>query len=178
RIFRNQTEHDWAVVNADDPGVLALAREGRARPLPFHPQPSASPPAERRGPAAFFAGDEACLRRDGAVEVLFPLSAVRLPGTHLAGDLLAAGAAPGVPGARSGAGGGGGEALGSVLPVIACPSLAEAVDVAWAEAEPGDTVLLAPACSSFDMFEDYAARGRAFKEEVHRLELKELGAGG
>jgi UDP-N-acetylmuramoylalanine--D-glutamate ligase len=52
------------------------------------------------------------------------------------------------------------------------------VDIAWAEAEPGDTVLLAPACSSFDMFEDYAARGRAFKEEVHRRELKELGAGG
>jgi len=66
------------------------------------------------------------------------------------------------------------EALGSVLPVIACTSLAEAVDVAWAEAEPGDTVLLAPACSSFDMFEDYAARGRAFKEAVRRLELREL----
>ena len=32
RIFRNQTEDDWAVVNADDPGVLALAREGRGRP--------------------------------------------------------------------------------------------------------------------------------------------------
>jgi len=30
-------------------------------------------------------------------------------------------------------------------------------------------VLLAPACSSFDMFPDYAARGRAFKAEVQRL---------
>ena len=260
RIFRNQTEDDWAVVNADDPGVLALAREGRGRPLPFHPLPSASPAPEGRGPAAFFAGNEARLRRDGAVEVLFPLSAVRLPGTHLAGDLLAAAAAARLLGAGPEAvasavrrftgvehvlervaeiggvaffndskatnveaarksieafpgpllvvmGGrykGGdfhdlagvlathgkavlaigeaqgriAEALGSVLPVIACPSLAEAVDVAWAEAEPGDTVLLAPACSSFDMFEDYAARGRAFKAEVHRLELKELGAGG
>jgi UDP-N-acetylmuramoylalanine--D-glutamate ligase len=255
RIFRNQTEDDWAVVNADDPGVLALAREGRARPLPFHPQPSAPPTQEDHGPVAFFAGDEARLRRDGAVEVLFPLSAVRLPGTHLAGDLLAAAAAARLLGAGPAAvesavrqftgvehvlervaeiggvaffndskatnveaakrsieafpgpllvvmGGrykGGdfhdlsellaargkavlaigeaqgriAEALGSVLPVIACPSLAEAVDVAWVEADPGDTVLLAPACSSFDMFEDYAARGRAFKEAVRRLELRE-----
>ena len=33
----------------------------------------------------------------------------------------------------------------------------------------GGVVLLAPACSSFDMFQDYAARGRAFKDEVGRL---------
>jgi UDP-N-acetylmuramoylalanine-D-glutamate ligase len=39
-------------------------------------------------------------------------------------------------------------------------------------------VLLAPACSSFDMFGDYAARGRAFKEEVRRLERKEREARG
>ena len=42
-------------------------------------------------PSLTFCSDTASsLRRDGAVEVLFPLSAVRLPGTHLAGDLLAA----------------------------------------------------------------------------------------
>ena len=40
---------------------------------------------------------------------------------------------------------------------------------AFARAAPGDTVVLAPACSSFDMFRDYADRGRAFKNEVHRL---------
>ena len=44
---------------------------------------------------------------------------------------------------------------------------------AFALARPDGVVLLAPACSSFDMFSDYAARGRAFKEEVAKL-----GAGG
>ena len=60
-------------------------------------------------------------------------------------------------------------ALESVVPVEACPTLREAVLRAHAEARPGDVVLLAPACSSFDMFADYADRGRAFKAEVMRL---------
>ncbi len=42
-------------------------------------------------------------------------------------------------------------------------SLGEAVGAARAAARPGDTVLLAPACSSFDMFADYRARGDAFR---------------
>ena len=55
------------------------------------------------------------------------------------------------------------------VPVDACASLREAVERARAAARPGDVVLLAPACSSFDMFADYADRGRAFKAEVRRL---------
>jgi UDP-N-acetylmuramoylalanine--D-glutamate ligase len=56
-----------------------------------------------------------------------------------------------------------------VVPVERVTSLREAVERAHAAAAPGDVVLLAPACSSFDMFKDYADRGRQFKDEVKRL---------
>jgi UDP-N-acetylmuramoylalanine--D-glutamate ligase len=36
-------------------------------------------------------------------------------------------------------------------------------------AQPGDVVLLAPACASFDQFQSYNHRGRVFKEAVHSL---------
>ena len=47
--------------------------------------------------------------------------------------------------------------------------MADAVQKAYGAAEPGDTVLLAPACASFDMFQSFEHRGRVFKEEVERL---------
>jgi len=245
RIFRNQTAEDWAVVNADDGAVLALARAGRARLVPFR----VSGPSLDQG--AFFESGTAWLRRGAGREALFPVSAVQLPGVHLRGDLLAAAAAARVLGvggdaiARAVAGfrgvehtlervaevggvlffndskatnvaaaqksleafagpvlpiiGGrykGGdfrdlrgavsghakavfaigeartrvqEALGDVARVIECDTLAAAVEQAFAAAVPGDTVVLAPACSSFDMFRDYAERGRVFKAEVAKL---------
>jgi UDP-N-acetylmuramoylalanine--D-glutamate ligase len=61
------------------------------------------------------------------------------------------------------------EALHDVLPVIAASSMREAVTRGFEAAAPGGVVLLAPACSSFDWFSDYAERGRAFKEEVEEL---------
>jgi len=61
------------------------------------------------------------------------------------------------------------EALAGTVPVVEADSLAEAVRRAWTLARPGGVVLLAPACASFDMFVDYADRGRRFKEEVRRL---------
>jgi UDP-N-acetylmuramoylalanine--D-glutamate ligase len=246
RIFANQDEVDWAVVNADDPVVLAEARRARSRKLLF--RVTGEPLAED---GAFFDGGRARLRREGREETLFHREDVVLPGAHLAGDLLAAAAAARLLGAPADAiaravrgfrgvehvlehvatidgvdyyddskatnveaarrsleafarpvlvvlGGrykGGdfsdlapalrargrrvlaiGEArarvraaLEGVVPVEPCASLREAVERARDAARPGDVVLLAPACSSFDMFRDYADRGRAFKAEVRRL---------
>ena len=45
----------------------------------------------------------------------------------------------------------------------------EAVKAAYYLARKGDTVLLSPACASFDLFEDYEDRGRQFKREVRNL---------
>jgi UDP-N-acetylmuramoylalanine--D-glutamate ligase len=49
-------------------------------------------------------------------------------------------------------------------------TLERAMQLAVGAAQPGDTVLLAPACSSFDQFENYEQRGRAFKELITRHE--------
>jgi UDP-N-acetylmuramoylalanine--D-glutamate ligase len=51
-------------------------------------------------------------------------------------------------------------------------TLARAVDIASHVAKAGDVVLLAPACASFDQFENYEHRGRVFKELVRGLEEK------
>lgn len=59
---------------------------------------------------------------------------------------------------------------GSGVPVTRVDSMAGAVSAAHGAARPGDTVLLAPACASFDMFEDYRDRGRQFAEAVAALE--------
>jgi UDP-N-acetylmuramoylalanine--D-glutamate ligase len=249
RLFANQLPEDWAVVNADEPGVLALARAARARLVRFSTQ---APPV---GDGAWFAADEARLRRDGSEERLFSRSAIRLPGPHLAADLLAAGAAARLLGASSAAleravasfapgphvlervaaidgveyyddskatnvaaaraaleslerplvailGGrskGGdfrllraplerrgraavliGEAaaeltaaLEGAVPLLQAESLEQAVVVARAAARPGDAVILTPACASFDMFRDYAARGRAFQHAVRAQQDRE-----
>jgi len=60
--------------------------------------------------------------------------------------------------------------LAGVVPVERAETLARAVELASLRAQPGDTVLLAPACASFDQFENYEHRGRVFKQLVRELE--------
>lgn len=59
--------------------------------------------------------------------------------------------------------------LGGAVRMIACRTLDAAVQEAKARAVRGDTVLLAPACASFDQFENYEHRGREFKRLVGEL---------
>ena len=244
RIFENQDARDFAVINADDPAVLELARRGRAAARLF----------ARSG-----AVDRGTVVEDGWIvdrhsdvpQRLIPLSAIHLLGPHLVHDVLAAATVGAIAGAAPAAmtaavdafrglehamelvaeregvrfvndskatnveaalrsiesfdrdlvpivGGkfkGGDlrllreplkirakavvaigearplvrEALGDLIAVHEANTLADAVARAFELAKPSGVVLLAPACASFDMFRDYADRGRQFKEEVGRL---------
>ena len=244
RIFENQEPGDWAVINADDSGVLDLAKRGRAAQRPF----------ARRTPIAdgtIVENGWIVDRRADRSTRLVPLDVIHLLGPHLVDDVMAAatvgaiaGAAPAAMTAAVDAFGGlehamelvaevqgvrfvndskatnvesarrsiesfdrdlvvivggrfkGGdlrllreplharatavvaigearplvrEALAGAVDVHDADTLGDAVNRAYALAKPSGVVLLAPACASFDMFRDYAERGRRFKEEVARL---------
>jgi len=245
RVFANQTPADWAVVNADDPAALALARGARARRFDFGVSA-----AVQEGVSV--AGGNIVRRTAVGATPLLPLTAVRLPGKHLLSDVLAAAAVGSVAGVPPAAmrravetfhglehalervaeingirfvndskatnvvsarraiesfdrgivaimggrfkGGNLGElrdsvasrvdaivAIGEATPLIHtalsdvvaihdAASMADAVRTAFGLARAGGVVLLAPACASFDMFHDYAERGRVFRDEVKKLE--------
>jgi len=61
--------------------------------------------------------------------------------------------------------------LEGAVKLIPAETLDCAVAEAWSGARPGDTVLLAPACASFDQFQSYEQRGRVFKELVGGLKI-------
>jgi len=244
RIFANQTGDDWAVINADDPAVVARSAATRARRVQFA--------LSGRTADGFVVDGEWILKRTAAgAERILPVAAVELTGRHMLNNVLAATAAASIAGVtaqsmtdalrgfhglehvmepageirgvrfvndskatnveaakrsiESFPGGvvaiiggrfkGGDlrelreplwavgravvaigeaaplvrDALSGALPVVEAGSMREAVERGYEAAAPDGVVLLAPACSSFDWFKDYAERGNAFKAEVERL---------
>jgi UDP-N-acetylmuramoylalanine--D-glutamate ligase len=250
RIFENQDEHDWAVINADDPTVLDLARRGRAKHRLF---------ARHTPITDGTVVDEGWIvdRSSPSSGRLVPLDAIHLLGPHLVTDVMAAATVGAIAGASPEAmtnavdtfpglehamelvaefggvrfvndskatnvesalrsiesfdhglvpiiggrfkGGDLGllrqplaarakavvaigearplvrEALENTVPVHDANTIEEAIGRAYELARPSGVVLLAPACASFDMFRDYAERGRRFKEEVQRLRNRVIG---
>lgn len=77
---------------------------------------------------------------------------------HVAGALLIGSAAEKIAGQLS------------EIPQVACGTMEAAVAHAAGHAQPGDVVLLAPACASFDQFTSYEHRGRVFKALVRDLD--------
>ncbi|HVZ71777.1 MAG TPA: UDP-N-acetylmuramoyl-L-alanine--D-glutamate ligase [Polyangia bacterium] len=67
-------------------------------------------------------------------------------------------------------------AFRGVVPVSRAATMEAAVGEATRLAEPGDAVVLSPACSSFDMFRDYAHRAQVFRAAVEAVVQKEQGA--
>lgn len=96
RVFANQTPEDAMVINADDPHVLEIARAGRARALRFA--------VDTRVAEGVQVTEEGIARRSaGSEECLVPMSAVRVPGRHLLGDIAAAAAVGTLAGVDAGA---------------------------------------------------------------------------
>ncbi len=67
--------------------------------------------------------------------------------------------------------------LGSIAPFDYAVSMGDAVQRGLDAAQPGDTVLLAPACASFDMFDSFEHRGRVFKDAVSSLKFQVSSSG-
>jgi len=57
------------------------------------------------------------------------------------------------------------------VPIIETDSIESAVEKSFQSAKSGDTVLLSPACASFDLFKNYEDRGTQFKEQVKKIRL-------
>jgi len=65
---------------------------------------------------------------------------------------------------------------GSGVPELRAATMEQAVSIAFAQAQPGDAVLLSPACASFDMFRNYEHRAQVFVNAVHDLAASHTGS--
>lgn len=240
RLFLNQTETDFAILNAGDPVCRGYASQGRGRPVWFSMQPredgvwfdgtniiaggevvmparelpirglhnvenTLAAVAAARIAGAGLSDIAAALRTFKAVEHRLEYVATvcgvdfyndskatsvdatakalatfdhgvwlilggedkGAPYTPLAEDLRRKGRAVLTIGAAAG---NIARDLDGAIPIIPAGTLDKAVREAFAQAIPGDTVLLAPACASFDQFSSFEHRGRAFKEIVSQLQ--------
>jgi UDP-N-acetylmuramoylalanine--D-glutamate ligase len=59
--------------------------------------------------------------------------------------------------------------INGAAPIVQAGTLDAAIETAWRKAAPGDVVLLAPACASFDQFQNFEHRGKVFKSIVSQL---------
>lgn len=64
--------------------------------------------------------------------------------------------------------------IGDAAEIVRAGTIDTAVKRAAERAQPGDVVLLAPACASFDQFDNYEHRGRVFKDLVHAVAKKQM----
>jgi len=250
RIFENQTETDWAILNADDSNCAAMAEGLRAQLCWFSRQREVDRGAfVRDGHIVFRSSSQA-----GGGTVIMPVGEIALRGAHNIANVLAATCFGSIAGCRPEQirntvksfravehrlehvatirnvhyyndskatnvdatmkaveafpanihlilGGKDKGASYSVLlpllkervkrvytigaaaakiemeiagatPVTSAVTLEAAVQSAAAHAVPGDVVLLAPACASFDQFENYEHRGRVFKQLVNQIASK------
>jgi UDP-N-acetylmuramoylalanine--D-glutamate ligase len=244
RIFENQTEDDFAVLNADDPTCVQLAGRTRAQVFWFSRKREVDS-------GAFVRGDHVVFVQEGSLLEVVPVSEIPLKGAHNLENVLAAVAAGALMecasakirqavrdfkavehrleyvatvrgvdyfndskatnvdatikalesfpanihlilgGKDKGSDytvlndllrqrvrtvytiGAAAEKIQSHIKgttaVVSAGTLDSAVRQAASSAQPGDIVLLAPACASFDQFQNYEHRGRVFKGLVHDL---------
>jgi UDP-N-acetylmuramoylalanine--D-glutamate ligase len=244
RIFANQTEDDYTVLNADDPLAMACVDRTRAKVILFSSQ-------QRLDEGIYVEGGEVVARYNGSSVAVAKTDEIRIPGRHNLENAMAAIAVsliygvgveiirdvlrdfPGlehalefvdeVRGVRfindskstnvislkaaleslngnvilimGGRDKGNdytplnllvkekvshliliGESADKIQKSIGvyteshrAKDMEDAVNLAYSLANSGDTVLLSPACASFDMFRDYAERGAIFKEMVGKI---------
>ncbi len=201
RIYRWQTEEDAAIANANDARTVEGARAARSKAYLCARLVGVEPDAIRRGAAAFRPQKHRMELVGRRGEVVFyddskgtNVAAVAAsmrgfprPVVLIAGGLDKGGSYEPMFEALDGVARGLvliGQAAplirtaaaqhGAAYPVVDAADMHEAVKVAAGLAQPGDAVVLSPACASYDMFQNFGHRGRVFRDAVSALGAERL----